>query len=765
MNNQNNREKIPLNGEWKLTWYPNSKKDSDITNFQSISAEVPGNFELDLYRAKIIGDPYFGVNTLKLQELECMHMLYTRKFIIPDDADLKSLTLCCDGIDAVSEIYVNGSLAGKTDNMLIPYRFTGCNLKNGENEITVHITPAEIAAREYDIPPSSSAPKYNASSLFIRKAPHMYGWDIMPRIISGGIWRDIYIEKTPENHIKDVFLYTSHIDTAHNTASAVINFNTRIQDDSLKGYTIKVKGVCGESVFYTEQELWHTSGNIFFNINGCKFWYPKNYGEPNLYNVTVQLCNGGKINDEIRFNYGARTVTLNRTSTTDKDGSGEFCFVINNKKVFAMGTNWVPVDAFHSNDVKRLPEILPMLNDTGCNIVRCWGGNVYEHDIFYDFCDANGIMVWQDFAMACAAYPQENEFLNRMENEVTAVIKRLRNHASIILWSGDNECDSCGGMRDPNKNLITRKIIPSVLDIHDFTRPYLPSSPYIDEYAYSTGQSISEDHLWGPRDYFKGPYYKNTVCHFASETGYHGCPSPESLAKYISKDKLWPWHNNEEWLVHAASMEISWGAPYAYRIKLMADQVETLFGMQPDNLKDFSLASQISQAEAKKYFIERFRISKWRRTGIIWWNLIDGWPQISDAVVDYYYDKKLAYYYIKRSQQPVCFMFGEPDDGGSLPLYAVNDTQEAKNARYKVTDITENRSLIESEITIPENTSLHIWNKNMIPNEQHFYLIEWDCGTARGKNHYMTNLLKIDFNDYIKHIKECGFEIYGDFYG
>ena len=281
----------------------------------------------------------------------------------------------------------------------------------------------------------------------------------------------------------------------------------------------------------------------------------------------------------------------------------------------------------------------------------------------------------------------------------------------------------------------------------------------MDETAVKTRKPTSEEHCWGPRDYFKGDYYRNTVCHFASETGYHGCPSPESLARFISPEKLWPPENNLEWVVHAAAMTASFDDPYAYRIPLMTRQVVTLFGHEPDNLEDYSLASQISQAEAKKYFIERFRVTKWRRTGIIWWNLIDGWPQISDAVVDYYLDKKLAYYYIKRSQQPLCFIFDEPDKNNTLPLHVVSDLQRDVRVSYRVTDITEGKTLLESEVTAPANSSVCVWRKELLPNERHFYLMEWEYDGVKGKNHYMTNIIDIDFDSYVKNAKKCGFEL------
>ena len=529
-------------------------------------------------------------------------------------------------------------------------------------------------------------------------------------------------------------------------------YNCHIARGDIRKYRLKITGVCGDSVFQTERTLWHTGATFALHVPNAKLWWPHNYGDANLYHITAELFDGDTLVHVWENDTGIRTVQLDRTSTTNADGEGEFCFIVNGKRIFAMGSNWVPVDAYHSRDEERLPQILPMLTDIGCNIVRCWGGNVYENELFYDFCDQHGIMVWQDFAMACALYPQDDALTNAFKIEAETIVKLLRHHPSIVLWAGDNECDAAtvwgGEIRDPNENLITRKILPEAIRNLDYTRPYLPSSPYMDAEAVRTKEPTSEDHLWGPRDYFKGDYYRNTVCHFASETGYHGCPSPESLAKYIPADHLWPCLDDKYWLCHAACMVSDHTDPFSYRIRLMWSQVETLFGKDGKataDLENFSRASQISQAEAKKYFIERFRLSKWRRTGIIWWNLIDGWPQISDAVVDYYGDKKLAYYYIKRSQKPFCLMFDEPHDG-SLRLYAVNDTRADKTFRYTIEDdggkiLAEGTAFAKSD----ESTVIHTLPAT---EEKRYYIIRWDDGNEGGMNHYFANIRDIDYDYY-----------------
>ncbi len=383
-----------------------------------------------------------------------------------------------------------------------------------------------------------------------------------------------------------------------------------------------------------------------------------------------------QVADEYQTTLGIRTVELVRSEITDVYG-GDFHFLVNGVKIFCKGSNWVPADAFHSRDQARYEQMLELFNDTNCNILRAWGGNVYEDHAFFDLCDRMGIMVWQDFAMACATYPLDEEFLNVMRQEAESVVAKLRQHPSLILWSGDNECDQFAMNNfnvDPGMNRLTREILPQVVHRLDPYRPYLASSPYVSQAVWETKNErlLPENHLWGPRDYYKSSFYAESPAHFVSETGYHGCNSLSSMKTFISPDKLWPWQDNAEWLAHAYE-PIGPGGPYSYRIKLMADQTAEMFGSQPENLEDFILASQISQAEAKKFFIELTRYKKWRRSGVIWWNMIDGWPQFSDAVVSYDFIKKLAYHYIKRVQQDLCLMFDEIDRW-NIRLHASNDT-------------------------------------------------------------------------------------------
>ena len=734
--------------------------DSENINKDSIklNASVPGNFELDMERAGLTNEPFFGTNILKLQELENKYIYYNKKFEFNGDTD--NTYLLFEGVDTFADIELNGKKIAYTDNMLIPHEIKADGIINGENELWVNIKPTAAIARTLETQAGCEAAKYNWDALNIRKAPHMFGWDIMPRVVSAGIWRSVYLVEKPFDRIDDIYIYTVKIDEKEKTADVYIYFKTTINASLLKDYEIKAEGKCEDSTFSICQELFHTSGKLSLTVENAKLWETYDRGQPFIYETTIELIKNGEVLDSKDYNLGIRTVSLERTSVTDETGSGEFCFILNGQRLFVKGTNHVPCDPFHSRDAERLPQTLKMIKDIGCNAIRCWGGNVYEDDTFYDYCDKNGIMIWQDFAMACAIYPQNDDFQKKIKNEAIAIVQRLKKHPSILVWAGDNECDLVytqwyGLNRDPNNNILTRKMIPQVINTYAPDAVYLPSSPYVDNFAYNTdNKNLPEDHLWGPRDYFKSDYYKETTAHFASEIGYHGCPSVASIKKFISPDKISPANiNDDEWLVHASSPEVSPTSVYAHRNKLMADQIKVLFGFIPDNIEDFSLLSQISQAEALKFFIELFRSAKWRRTGIMWWNLIDGWPQFSDAVVDYYYNKKLAYEYIKRSQQSVCLMFREPTNN-KLELTAVNDTFENINLAYTVKNLADGKLLFSSSCDINPNSGCVINSLDYDETKQEFYLIEWKLNGQRSFNHYMAGKPPFNYKKYLNMLKE-----------
>jgi beta-mannosidase len=717
-------------------------------------ATVPGNVELDLLANGLIEDPFVGMNIVGLRWLERCYVYYARDFEAPaQDGSVAMLRF--EGLDCVATVYLNGVPILETDDMLIEHEVCvdGVLRPGATNTLVVELHPVLDLAASPDLayPPGLVAEGSGYEGLYVRKAPHMFGWDIMPRALSAGIWRPVSLSYLPPTRFDWVWLDTRSIDLERRSARMTLHFRASgIRDP--QEWRIRVEGVCGDSVFSRSVPLLFGAGAFEVSCADARFWWPRGRGDPDLYDVRVQLLRGDALVDELRFEHGIRTVSLDRTSVTSETGDGEFCLRVNGERLFVLGTNWVPLDAYHSRDAERLDAAFALLLDIGCNAVRCWGGNVYESDRFFELCDRHGIVVWQDFAMACAMYPQDPRFQVSIEREARQVVRRLRQHPSVVLWAGDNECDQKylwnGRRRDPNGNVLTRVVIPGVLREEDPSRPYLPSSPYVDEVAYLAGERyLPEDHLWGPRDHYKSPFYSEALAHFASEIGYHGCPSPDSIRRFITPGRLWPFNDNEEWLLHATS-PIPGVDIHDYRVRLMADQVKAMFGHVPDTLEAFAVASQATQAEALKTFIEAFRAQKWRRTGIIWWNLVDGWPQASDALVDYYWSRKRAYEVVKRCQAPILVVVREPV-ARRHEVVVCNDTRTTVPIHCEIREPDGGRVVarLEGVAAADAVTSLG-WLP--VPSRPVAFALAWQTSLGEGRSHYLAGDPPFVLADYLR---------------
>ena len=742
---------ILLSGEWRLT----GKREGSMDAPLSLTATVPGMVQLDLSRAGILpSDLYMGMNITETEKYEDYEWWYERTFTAPEER--KRVFLVFRGVDCVAEYFLNGKKFGESDNMFITHEFDVSEyLIDGENTLTVHITSPTVHthSRDYDIFNIAVSWRDTPVNTFIRRAPHTYGWDIMPRCVTSGLWRDVILEVRDKIYFKQTFFNFSFKKLYDYTDDSYsFSYVTESEWEDFKDVEMEFDAVCGDSRIHHRFPVKYSAGRYRFRVANPKLWWPRGYGEPNVYDATLRIYSCGELVHEKKTSFGIRTVELQRTDSTDGK-NGYFRFVINGVEVMCKGTNWVPLDAFHSRDAERYDAALDLLYDSGSNIIRCWGGNVYEDHKLFDFCDRHGIMVWQDFAMACNNYPEKEEFFEKMRREAEAVIRELRHHPSLILWSGDNEID-CMMKRvgsQPSKNRITREVIPEAVYKNDVGRPYLASSPYVsDEVFFNPHLDSPEEHLWGRRDYHKSDFHKQSRYHFVSETGYHGCPSLESIKKFITPEKVWPYQNNSEWNLHSTDQNDN-----PARVMLMDYQVRQMFRTVPTDPEEYILASQISQAEAKKYFIERMRMGRPNKSGIIWWNLLDGWPQMSDAVVDYYFDKKLAYYYIKRSQKPFIIALDELYDRAQK-IFACNDTMAEINGHYRIIDGSTDKVLIDRDFTAAPNTSTHIGNLPMEYSYHTMLIIEWEANGERGFNHYTTGFIPYDLERYKEWLEKYG---------
>lgn len=753
---------LTLDGTWELAYGPQKDEVASPTKWREgrecIPARVPGNVELDLIAAgKLPADLAKGNQIYELLSLEEYEWWYHRTFVVPPHTG-ERVELVLEGLDCLGTVWLNGHLLGRPDNMFLSHRFDVTDyLMEEENELTVRIESSVLAGKEREMMPDEWSFSYNSESLAIRKAPHMFGWDIMPRVVSAGLWRSVRLETVPDTRITETYWRTLSIDVEKRTARVSVDWRLETNLDPLNALCARVRlARNGTTSTETDVEITAYSGAVTLELNDVEFWWSRGMGVPALYVASVELVDANhNVIAEKNERLGIRTIELIRTDITSEESPGEFVFVINGKKVFIKGTNWVPLDAFHSQDSQHLHRTFDMVLDLNCNMLRCWGGNVYEDRAFYELCDEHGVMVWQDFALACALYPQTDDFADSIRREAEQVVRKFRNHASLALWAGDNECDLVYGWAgreqiDPNTNRLTREVLPRVLERLDPHRAYLPSSPYVSPslFALPSDQRhthMPEDHLWGPRDDFKGPFYTSSKVHFVSEIGYHGCPDVETLRKMFDKDHLWPWQDNDQWLTHAVRPILE-STDYNYRIKLMADQIAVLFNIIPENIEDFVLASQISQAEAMKFFIEKFRMGKWRQTGLLWWNLRDGWPILSDAVVDYYYRKKLAYDFMKRIQTNVCAMCREAE-AGQHALVIANDTLCPADGSVIVRDVDTQNTLLQSEYRVFANDNTIVGNIPT-PSAPSMWLIEYIHSGQTHYNHYLAGSRPFSFNVY-----------------
>jgi len=775
--------------EWELYFgpqdenSPNTPKELNSSDFTKIVGTVPGNVEIDLEREGIIEDPMIGDNVYNLRKYETYQWWYRREFKRSEILDGERVELCFDGIDCIADIWLNGRKIAKVENMFVEHHYDVTNLLQEENTLHVHIKSTELEARKYLR--NNFGVRYDqlGEAASIRKAPHMFGWDIMPRLLSAGIWRDVKLEIIKPTYFSSVYWVTKEVYPDVKKANMYVDwqFHTdRLNVDDLT-MTIALERN-GQYIYKKESPVITTIGRErIWQLENADLWWPRGFGEQALYNATLKITDkNGNVLCENTQKIGIRNSKLIVTPINTKEEPGDFHFEVNEEKIFIKGTNWVPLDGLHSRDIQQVDEAVGMLADLNCNMIRMWGGNVYESDRFYDLCDQYGIMVWHDFTMGCTTYPQDAAFKNKVKREAGKVIRRLRNHPSIILWAGNNENDvslAWGGDQshiDPNTDVISREVLPLAVREWDPKTPYLPSSPFISEEVFKVHNKISKDlspemHLWGPRGYYKAPFYTQNNAKFVSEIGYHGCPNLKSLKKMMHPECVYPWLEgqskdteevvtvsgeikkpekliwNKEWQCKATRSHPN-SVTNKKRNFLMVNQIKEVFGKCPMELEDFVTASQIIQAEAKKYFIEFWRMNKGDRHGILWWNLRDGWPIVSDAIVDYYGGKKLAYYYIKKVQTDVCVMVGDANENGH-PVILVNDTREKKQVDILIKDKDSGRTLLKKRVTVGSNGKAIVDYLTEVKKNE-LWLIEYEVGSKTYHNHYVAYTQSMNLEKY-----------------
>ena len=466
--------KIRLNGKWMFNEHGKG-------NWKE--ANVPGCVQMDLMVLGELPDPFYRLNEKKFIDIEPLEWDYRKEFTF-EESSYSKVNIVFEGLDTFCDIYFNGSFLGRAENMFIPHTYEVSKLIKEKNEIFVHFySPIkEIKNIERSSPLSLNAAMEKAK-VYVRKAQYSYGWDWGARIAQTGIWREVYIEIIEKGKLFDPFIHTQEIcgDIAK------ISVNCLIEDCSNEEMEVLAEIKFGDKEMVSFKKKPENIGGRMgiaetLEIIDPKFWYPNGFGKQNLYSAKFHLLCKGREVDMLEVPFGIRVIEL--VQEEDKEGKS-FIFKINGEKVFCKGANWIPSD----NLLPRLKKedychLVSLAKEANMNMLRVWGGGIYESQDFYDACDKMGIMVWQDFMYACAEYPDELKwFRKKASHEAVEIVKSLRNHPSIVLWCGNNE-NNWGfhswwkdGEPEFLGNYVYKQILPKVCAENDPSRPYWVSSP------------------------------------------------------------------------------------------------------------------------------------------------------------------------------------------------------------------------------------------------------------------------------------------------
>ena len=669
-------KKILLDGAWT---------GIQSSNGCTFPATVPGCVHTDLMKnGQLPGDIYWRDTAEQVQWIEKEDWVYTRSFTV--DALEEGATLVFECLDTYAQIYLNEQLVGSAENMFITHRFPVDGiLRQGENTLRVAF---DSPVRRTEGTPDRLA-AFSKGRLYTRRMQCTYGWDWTMRFVTCGISKSCYLEFDNCPRAADTYIYTEQIDEFG--AQLVCDTNFVGYEKGLT-YTISLEDPQGSVVYQNTrycEESWHRE---YITVEKPQLWYPVGYGEQPLY--TLKIACGDEV---LRHTVGIRTVKI--LQIADKPGTESYelcrklqesdsgkewdfnenfsCFtpVINGKRIFCKGADWAPIEPFVSEvKAEKITRILELSVQMGLNMIRVWGGGMFETEHFYAECDRLGIMVAQDFLMACGDYPEEESwFVQALRKEAEYAALSLRNHPSLVWWNGDNENAVNGNerMKEYWGRTAALKAIGPVLKALDPARIFLPSSPYGgDHYASKTVGTTHNTQFLGSffaflekedlSDY--KDEYKQYLARFIAEEPSMGAVSTPSLLRMMDAHDVYD--TEDMWRYHTQSNPALSRELFHYE-KLFTEKVLGLFKNGEDRL--FKL--QYIQYEWVRISFELARRNLWFNSGILYWMLADCWPAASGwALIDYYGLPKASYYSFKRCAQNVVGSFDKKDDGYSLTV-------------------------------------------------------------------------------------------------
>lgn len=665
---------ISLNGIYKLKRLKHGESMEFVFSEKFypagwLDARVPEDVRETLQRYGLIDGYYLGKDLDRERWIEESDWLYVKDFYCEKELEGKENILCFEGIDTLSEIWINGILAGRTDNMFLEQRIDVSNLlKYGTyNVLAVRILSPVESMKEVDR--AGIYPQEDTTRMLLRKSQMNWGWDFCGHCLTGGIWKPVFLRSRDCAVWKTVHLETTELQNGKAVVSA------KLEAAPWKMAELKAKielSFEGKLAAEAETEL-IPAGKVEFQVENPQLWWPRPYGLPNLYDAEVILYEDGKETDRRSFRFGIRTIRLDQEKQ-EKQGRN-FLFEINRKRIFVRGANWVPLDCVYSRIREEDYDFyIRRAVESNLSMLRVWGGGIYESEHFFDLCDENGLMVFQDFMLACGIYPQDDAFLEKMDKEVREITDRYHNRASLVLWSADNELDQAYwwyGLEEHFKeNRVNRIGVKKAAEESDTTRPFLissPCSPFEEEEGGDDPNSPLQGdmHIYLTRFTKESEYYYRKLLEFEprfmSEYGFSSLPVEDSYRTFNFFEKELDFMRNP-WLG-----ELPWLKELAEK----GDVAEEIY------------MSQFTHAQALKYWIEYLRSCKWTCGGSLYWKFNDPvapnreenmlFPTLMSSI-DFYRRPKMAYYYAKRAYEDVILAFREEADG--IAVYGCNETEQ-----------------------------------------------------------------------------------------
>lgn len=656
-------------------------------------AHVPGCVHTDLLRCGIIPDPFHGTNEHNLQWIDKQDWEYRTDIVLSQGMLAESnLELVFEGLDTFADVYLNEQLVLTADNMFRSWRTDiKSQVRPGNNTIRIvfHSPIGEGLHRleqlGYGLPASNDQSRLGGLddkkvSVFARKAPYHFGWDWGPRFVTSGIWRPCRVEAWSGIRIRDLYIRQDLIREDSASLTAVLT----IASDAAKEVEI-VLSAEGQHQWGTSLSLAPGSQTVELpaEIARPRLWWCRGLGEAYLYTFQASVKEGEIEHDRFTARTGLRTVQLVREP--DEAGTS-FYFELNGVPVFAKGANHIPNDSFLPEiTAERYRHEILSAAEANMNMLRVWGGGIYEADIFYDLCDEHGIMIWQDFMFGCSMYPGDEAFLTNIRHEAEENVIRLRNHPCVVLWCGNNEMDLAwahyndqAGWGWKNKyepeirtqiwmdyEAIFHHLLPQTVSRHLPDGIYWPSSPLaaltgdINQHA-NPRRTSGDIHYWGVW-HNKEPFdqYNRFVGRFVSEYGFQSFPEPRTVKTYADDASM---------VLESPVMQAHQKHPSGN--ELIKSYME-MYTKEPRDFESFLYMSQILQAEAIKTAIEAHRRRKPYCMGSLYWQMNDCWPVASWSGMDYYGRWKAVHYTVKRAFRDISLAVAE--ENGGIAVYLITD--------------------------------------------------------------------------------------------